>query len=105
MIGNAVQAMADGRKRELTIFTGSDGDNAVRVTVADTGTGTGLAADMTDRLFQIFATTKARGLGLGFSTCRINVEENGGHIWATPRPGGSAACHFTLTCGPGKIVQ
>lgn len=103
LIGNAVQAMADLSNRELTVCTETEGDDLVRVTVADTGTG--LAADMTDRLFQAFATTKAKGLGLGLSICRTIVEEHGGRIWATPRAGGGTSFHFTLMRAAGEEVQ
>ena len=66
----------------------------VRVTIADTGPG--LSAEMADRLFQVFATTKAKGLGLGLSICRTIIEEHGGRIWASARESGGAAFHFTL---------
>ena len=100
LIANAVQAMADRSIRELAIYTAAEGDDLVRVTVADTGSG--LAADMADRLFQAFATTKAKGLGLGLSICRTIVEEHGGRIWASPRDGGGTAFHFTLMRAPAE---
>lgn len=94
LIGNALQAMADSQLRELTICTSVEGLELVRVTIADTGPG--LSAEMADRLFQVFATTKAKGLGLGLSICRTIIEEHGGRIWASARESGGAAFNFTL---------
>ncbi|MEG3123380.1 PAS domain-containing sensor histidine kinase [Sphingomonas sp. GB1N7] len=94
LIRNALQAMQDRPTRELTISTVHEAPGCVQVTVADTGSGIG--ADMADRLFQAFATTKDEGMGLGLSICRTIVEAHGGRIWATPSPGGGAAFHFTL---------
>lgn len=101
LIGNALQAMANSRVRELTICTAAEGLELVRVTIADTGPG--LSAEMTDRLFQAFATTKAKGLGLGLSICRTIIEEHGGRIWVSPRESGGTAFHFTLMRASGGI--
>ena len=94
LIRNALQAMHDCPTRELTISTAREAAGCVQVTVADSGAGIG--ADMADRLFQAFATTKDDGMGLGLSICRTIVEAHGGRIWATPSPAGGAAFHFTL---------
>lgn len=94
LIRNGLQAMQDCPTRDLTITTARESAGCVQVTVADTGTG--ISADMSDRLFQAFATTKEDGLGLGLSICRTIIEAHGGRIWATPVEGGGTAFHFTL---------
>jgi two-component system sensor kinase FixL len=94
LLRNAIQAMACVTKRELMITTQPEKIGCMQVTVADTGTG--IAADMRDRLFQAFATTKEDGMGLGLSICRTIIEAHGGRIWATSNPGGGTAFHFTL---------
>ncbi|WP_242139868.1 PAS domain-containing sensor histidine kinase [Sphingomonas sp. TREG-RG-20F-R18-01] len=99
LIRNAVQAMQACASRVLTISTLWESSGMVQVTVADTGHG--IAADMVDRLFQAFATTRQEGMGLGLSICRTIVEAHGGRIWATVNPGGGAAFHFTLELAVG----
>ncbi len=94
LIRNAVQAMTDAPVRELTIVTAPEAQGCMQITVADTGAG--IAPEMQDRLFQAFVTNKASGMGLGLSICRTIIEAHGGRIWATPRPDGGTAFHFTL---------
>ncbi|MEZ0495748.1 ATP-binding protein [Sphingomonas sp. IW22] len=66
----------------------------MRVTVEDTGTG--IAADIQDRLFDAFATTKEDGMGLGLSICRTIVEAHGDRIWAEAGAKSGTAFHFCV---------
>lgn len=91
LIRNAVEAMHDCERRELTIRSLLK-DGMVEISVGDTGPG--LSADVRDRLFQPFVTTKATGMGVGLSICRSIVEAQGGRLWLADGPG--AAFHFTL---------
>jgi two-component system sensor kinase FixL len=98
LIRNAVEAMHDSQRRELTIGTATVADGMVEVRVADTGPG--LAADVRERLFQPFVTTKASGMGVGLSICRGIVQAHGGRMWVADNPGGGAVFHFTLPAAP-----
>ncbi len=67
ILQNAIEALADSEKREITIRTGLDGDG-VFLSVQDTGCGIPPAAQ--DKLFSPFYTTKSSphpGLGLFLS--------------------------------------
>lgn len=97
LILNASEAMASGKEgeqRQLGVATTLANDGAVLVTVSDTGTG--IAADAFDKLFNSFYTTKARGLGMGLSISKTIVEAHGGRIWAINNPGSGATFCFTL---------
>jgi two-component system sensor kinase FixL len=94
LLRNALQAMRDSPRRELTITTAFESRNCTRVSVADTGLG--IAPDMHDRLFQAFATTKDDGMGLGLSICRTIVEAHDGRIWADAGASEGTTFHFTV---------
>ena len=94
LIRNALEAMDGCARRELVISTESADDGMVQVSVADSGTG--LAPEVANRLFEPFLTTKATGLGVGLPICRTVVEAHGGRIWAEPNPSGGTIFRFTL---------
>jgi len=94
LVRNAVEAMEQSAHRELTISTECDSDGLAVIKVADTGTG--IAPEIADQLFQPFITTKSQGLGVGLSISRTIVESHGGRIWVEPNPGGGTIFHFTL---------
>ncbi|WP_454883254.1 PAS domain S-box protein [Sphingomonas oryzagri] len=94
LIRNAIEAMANSERKELTVRTRPDGQDLVRVTVADTGPG--VDPVVSRQLFTAFVSTKTEGMGLGLSICRTIVEANGGKIWLEPIEGGGACFHFTL---------
>ncbi len=94
LVRNAVEAMEGSPRRDLTIATAPGDDGLVAVTVTDTGSG--LAPEIAERLFQPFATTKAQGLGIGLSISRTIVEAHGGSIWAEPGASGGTRFGFTL---------
>jgi two-component system sensor kinase FixL len=95
---NAIEAMAAGPRRELTITSAGHSEDKIRITVADTGSG--IAPDIRERLFQPFVTTKGDGMGVGLSICRSIVETHGGRLWVEDNPGGGSQFHFTLMRPP-----
>ena len=95
LIRNALEAMQDAPRRELVVGTRAEPmAGLVEVSVSDTGPG--IAAEITDRLFQPFVTTKQHGMGVGLSICRTIVESHGGRIWVVSRPGEGSLFRFTL---------
>jgi two-component system sensor kinase FixL len=99
LVRNAMDVLEAGpvQGRELIIRTRADTGGIIELTVEDTGEG--LGADGGERIFETFFTTKADGLGIGLPISRTIIEDHGGRLWASPRPGGGAIFHVTLPVG------
>jgi two-component system sensor kinase FixL len=94
LLRNAIDAMTDTNRRELTVTTKALPDATVEVAIADTGPG--IAEEIAGQLFQPFITTKRHGMGVGLSISRTIVDAHGGSIRAEPNPGGGTVFRFTL---------
>ena len=94
LVRNAIEAMTDGPRRLLTIGTKLTRDNMVEISIGDTGPG--LPAEIRTKLFEPFVTTKAGGLGVGLSICRVIIEAHGGQLQAEDNTGGGTVFRFTL---------
>jgi signal transduction histidine kinase len=78
LVINSVEAMGAAGGR-LTVEAGRLEDGLVYFSIADTGVG--MAPEfLRARLYRPFATTKAKGIGLGLYTCREVVEAHGGRL-------------------------
>ena len=96
LIRNAIEAINEtgDQPRELTLRTTLDNPSTVLTTVCDTGRG--LDAEVAERLFQPFFTTKPNGMGMSLSVSRSIIEAQGGRLWAAPNPERGMSFHFTL---------
>ncbi|MCP1781448.1 cell cycle histidine kinase CckA [Bradyrhizobium japonicum] len=105
---NARDAMPDGGKliiRTANVtaeeaaklaYKGMPAANYVRIEVADTGTG--IPADIRDKIFEPFFSTKevGKGTGLGLSTVYGIVKQTGGFIYVDSEPGQGTSFHIFL---------
>ncbi|MFM1872553.1 MAG: hypothetical protein RL398_1975 [Planctomycetota bacterium] len=88
LIHNALDAAPQGV--HVTLATTVVGGEA-RLSVADDGPG--IPADVRERIFEPYFTTKSSGTGLGLAICRRIVEAHGGRIeLVESRPGRTAFC-------------
>ncbi|MCW2573575.1 MAG: sensor histidine kinase, partial [Frankiales bacterium] len=97
LMRNAVEAMATCDKRELLIETRRIDSRQAMVCVSDTGTG--VSAEILDRLFQPFVSTKKQGMGIGLSISRTIVEAHGGRLWLETPSGRGSQFRLTLPAG------
>jgi signal transduction histidine kinase len=88
---NGYEAMPSGGP--LRVSTGRDGATAW-VEVADSGVG--IAGDQLESIFNPFFTTKPRGVGLGLAMVSRYIDNHGGKITVTSRPGEGAAFRIHL---------
>ncbi len=105
---NARDAMPDGGKltiktanvstqeAEKLTYKGMPPADYVRIDVSDTGTG--IPADIVDKIFEPFFSTKevGKGTGLGLSTVYGIVKQTGGFVYVDSEPGKGTTFHIFL---------
>jgi two-component system sensor kinase FixL len=80
LLRNAIEAMeaVNFERRSIVVAARRRGNRTVEISVADSGPG--VAAEVTDTLFEPFITTKPFGMGMGLSISHTIVESNGGSL-------------------------
>ncbi|MBN8951426.1 MULTISPECIES: ATP-binding protein [unclassified Rhizobium] len=98
LVMNAIEALVDvdADARELLVSAAAD-ERKVTVSVRDTGSG--MPAEMRDRIFEAFYTTKPKGMGMGLAITRSIIEAHGGTVYAAPNFPHGAVFGFTLPLG------
>jgi signal transduction histidine kinase len=64
------------------------GQACVELSVEDNGKG--IAADLVDKIFEPYVTTKVKGSGLGLAIVKKIVDEHGGAVWVESSKQGGA---------------
>jgi two-component system sensor kinase FixL len=99
LLRNAIDAMASMRgRRELHVRIAAVGDDAVQLTVRDTGPG--MAPPIAERVFDPFFSTKPSGLGMGLSISRSIVEAHQGRLTLAPNNDGGMTFRVALPIAP-----
>ena len=96
LMQNAVEAMATCETRQIALTLTSDATH-VRLVVADTGPG--VSAEIAERLFTPFVTSRPQGLGLGLVIAHDIMVELGGTLRLLPgegEGGGGSGARFEI---------
>jgi len=102
LIMNAMEAVSrqPPERRRLTVSTSLTTDDAVEMTVSDSGPGIEPAS--LPHLFEPFFTTKKSGIGMGLSIADKIVKAHHGRIWADNLSAGGAVFHIVLPVDKGR---
>ena len=99
IITNAAQHTSSGYVRARFDYNSED----LTVTVQDTGCG--IAADLTERIFERFVTNNNNSSGLGLAICQEVVKLMGGRIHLKSEIGKGTIVWVIIPCNASKIVK
>ncbi|MCA0318035.1 MAG: PAS domain S-box protein [Proteobacteria bacterium] len=105
LIINAQHALAERPDpRRIVVSTRNEGRRAV-LQIADNGPG--VPAQLAERIFEPYFTTKPAGVGtgIGLSICKTVVESHGGTISHAAAPGGGAIFTVSLPAASGGQAE
>lgn len=106
LIQNAQDAVGDVARPTLTVSLGPAEGAPERVRLVVSDNGPGVSAEMRERLFEPYATTKEHGTGLGLAIVERIVIEHGGEIAYRDVPGGGAEFSILLPiAGPPFLAE
>jgi len=100
---NAIDSMAAAGVEHKRIVVEARRQGAADVRISITDNGPGIAAEMQERIFEPFVTTKARGMGIGLAISQAFVEAHGGHLRLVPSRGAGASFVFDLPTTPAEM--
>jgi signal transduction histidine kinase len=101
---NARDAMSNGGRLVIQADNVTDPTGSyVRIRVADTGHG--MPADVREKIFEAFYTTKAEGTGIGLSMVASIVERHGGRIEVDSEPGRGTEFRVFLPRVPASALR
>jgi PAS domain S-box-containing protein len=97
LLHNSIEAMEEVARRDMGVATRLIGDSTVEIIVWDTGPGVG--PDIIASNFEMIASKKENGLGIGLSICKSILDEHEGEIFCSPteRDGAKFFIHLPLT--------
>jgi two-component system sensor kinase FixL len=103
LVRNALEAVDSlpGGGGTVEIASRLTGEGEVEISVTDNGPG--VAAAVSERLFEPFATTKRHGTGLGLATCRSLVQAHGGKIGTVGKDAPGASFYVRLPAAAGVL--
>lgn len=94
IVQNAIQAIPDNRKGNISMQVSKGANNMIRVSISDNGEG--IDTQKGKKLFQPYFTTKSSGTGLGLAMCKDIIEQFGGKIWFESEVDEGSTFHIEL---------
>jgi two-component system nitrogen regulation sensor histidine kinase NtrY len=98
LLKNAVHAMKNSPKKRITISV-THAEHRIQIVIADSGKG--ISADVIDKIFIPFFTTRPEGSGIGLTLSRQIMHRHGGYIEVHSEEGNGSSFVLVL---PGKRV-
>lgn len=98
LITNALKSMEGSSPPRILEVSSSAVDNAIVVTVADSGPG--VPAALQQKIFDPFFSTHREGWGLGLSFCRRVIDDHGGSLRVGVSPWGGAEFRLEIPIEP-----
>jgi len=92
LVANAAEATSGRTKPRITLAAKQirDGDHASGVVVTVKDNGKGISADLKEKVFSPFCTTKARGMGLGLPIVKRTIFDHNGRVDIDSNPHGTS---------------
>ena len=90
IVSNALDAMPSGGRLRIAASVDGPGAGAGYVTVEIADTGPGIPDQVLPSVCEPFFTTRQEGTGLGLAIAKRYVEQNGGRLEITSRPGATS---------------
>jgi signal transduction histidine kinase len=90
IVSNALDAMPSGGRLRIAASVDGHGAGTGYVTVEVTDTGPGIPEHVLPSVCEPFFTTRQEGTGLGLAIAKRYVEQNGGRLEITSRPGATS---------------
>jgi signal transduction histidine kinase len=90
IVSNALDAMPSGGRLRIAASVDSPGAGSGNVTVEVADTGPGIPDHVLPSVCEPFFTTRQEGTGLGLAIAKRYVEQNGGRLEITSRPGATS---------------
>jgi len=93
LLNNAFDAMPRDMHTVLNIktdYVSNHGLDYIEIRIRDSGTG--IAGDIIDKIFEPYFTSKPKGTGLGLAIVKKIIEEHGGIVWLENNDNSPGAC-------------